>query len=346
MARKTLNKKGELIVQKSRPLLDLYQSDLTLPEFKILDLYLARIDSRHPEKRKVVLKKGEIEEAAGMSRISKVQLEDMLVRLGQAIKVKIDKTDKKEKGKIIWLLTEAEFERDAGGCWEVTLEVSDKAMELFFNIEDIGYLRYKLRCVSNLKSLYSYLLFLYLEDNRFRTPWKVSVEELKERLGAQKYEDFNKFKTKVLERCRKELNEKTECKFTYKTIKSGKRVEAILFNLQTLKDLDQIKGQVNLFDFPEILPEETESDQIDFLMGACDGTFTRTEMEHVFEVLVQVPENKLPHDPVTGGESIDFRRYHYLSEKYKAMKRYNEQKPIKNKVNYFIKMIKQDVQED
>ena len=60
---------NKLTVQKSRPLTALWQSDLTLAEFKIKDAYLARIDSRKPEMRTVQLTKGELEKALGLTRI-------------------------------------------------------------------------------------------------------------------------------------------------------------------------------------------------------------------------------------------------------------------------------------
>ena len=47
-----------LVAQKSRPLLALWQSSLTLAEFKILDVYLGRINSRDSEHRTVVFSKG------------------------------------------------------------------------------------------------------------------------------------------------------------------------------------------------------------------------------------------------------------------------------------------------
>lgn len=47
----------KLTVQKSRPLFALWRSDLTLSEFKILDTYLARINSRDSEKRAIILEK-------------------------------------------------------------------------------------------------------------------------------------------------------------------------------------------------------------------------------------------------------------------------------------------------
>lgn len=39
----------KLTVQKSNPLQSLAKTNLTLPELKILDVYLSRIDSHNPE---------------------------------------------------------------------------------------------------------------------------------------------------------------------------------------------------------------------------------------------------------------------------------------------------------
>ena len=43
----------KLIIQKSKPLFALWQSELTLAEFKILDTYLGRINSHDDEHRTV-----------------------------------------------------------------------------------------------------------------------------------------------------------------------------------------------------------------------------------------------------------------------------------------------------
>ena len=53
-------KQNNLLVQKSHPLMKL--SELSLAEFKILDVYLSRINSRNPEDRTVCFEKGELEE--------------------------------------------------------------------------------------------------------------------------------------------------------------------------------------------------------------------------------------------------------------------------------------------
>ena len=69
-----LGNPDKLTVQKSNPLQSLAKTELTLPELKILDVYLSRIDSHDPEKRTVVIEKGELEQVLGVSRILKQQL--------------------------------------------------------------------------------------------------------------------------------------------------------------------------------------------------------------------------------------------------------------------------------
>lgn len=51
----------EHIIQKSQPLLTLSKTDLTLQEFKLLDLYLSKINSEDTSTRKVKIEKGELE---------------------------------------------------------------------------------------------------------------------------------------------------------------------------------------------------------------------------------------------------------------------------------------------
>ena len=56
------------IVQKSRPMIALAESNFTLPEFKMMDAYLSVIDSHTPENRSVVWAKGELENLLEVDR--------------------------------------------------------------------------------------------------------------------------------------------------------------------------------------------------------------------------------------------------------------------------------------
>lgn len=98
------NDENKLIVQKSKPLFALWKSELTLAEFKILDTYLARIDSHHPERRQVIFEKGELEEKLGVKKIDTKILEERLRHLMGNV-VKIPDGDEQKGFRLITLLT-------------------------------------------------------------------------------------------------------------------------------------------------------------------------------------------------------------------------------------------------
>lgn len=339
---------NKLIVQKSRPLFALWRSGLTLAEFKILDTYLSRIDSRRPEKRAVVFEKGELEHLLGVKKINNKELQERLTHLMGNV-VKVDDPTKTKSFRLVALFEEAAAEQDEKGMWEVRLECTQKAMKYFFNIENLGYLRYKLRCVTSITSRYTYIMFVYLEANRFRKSWEISLQELKTILNCETeetYKQFKRFNDLILKKVQKEMHEKTECHFTYESIKKGRSVVSIRFTVATLPRIeDDNSNQLTIFDYNE---QHLSGDHIAFLQGACtlvetsEPEFSREEIAEIFEVLSTIPKYKLPSDPSTGTDDIQFRRYHYLSLQYATMNRRNKQRHIKNRFAYLLKMIKAD----
>lgn len=229
----------KLTVLKSLPLFALWQSELTLAEFKILDTYLSRIDSHHPEKRVVLLEKGELEGLLGVRKINRQDLEMRLKHLMEQV-VKLE--DNSKRGfRFVSLFEEAIAEQDDNGLWQVRLECTQKAMMYFFNVDSLGYLRYKLRCITALTSRYTYIMFTYLEHNRYRKSWEIGLDELKVLLHCETeetYKAFKRFNDLVLKKTYRELHEKTECRYSYEPIKKGRSVVAVRFTVETLPALD------------------------------------------------------------------------------------------------------------
>lgn len=331
----------KLTVQKSLPLFALWQSDLTLAEFKILDTYLSRIDSHKPDKRAVVFEKGELEKCLGVSKINMPDLKKRLYHLmGNVVEVPDDTI--KRGFKAITLFEEVEAEQDDYDVWKVTLECTQKAMKYFFNIDNIGYLRYKLRCITSLTSRYTYIMFVYLENNRYRKSWEIGLDELKEVLNcnADRYKAFKYFKTEVLERVKKEMHEKTECKYTYEPIKKGRSVVAIRFTLETLPKLEDIDpNQITL----EQWQEDTDKEKELWNAPLESFNFTEEQLEELFSVLVTIPDFRLPQSSACYG-SVELMRYHYIDQKAKEITRRNAQKPIRSKFSYLLKLLKQDAE--
>lgn len=326
----------KMLVQKSRPLFALWRSELTLQEFKILDTYLARIDSHQPEKRVVVFEKGELEQLLGVTKINHKQLKDRLKHLmGNVVEVGNPKEPKSMH--LITLFDEAIAKQDENtGLWEVRMECSQKAMRYCFNIEQLGYLRYKLRGVVSLQSRYSYILFLYLESQRKFKSWIVDLDELKVILKCDKeetYKEFKRFNDLILKRSQKEILEKTDQRFTYETIKKNRRVVGIKFTVQTLTDI--------LPEEPEDLEElpawhdEDINDPLVLLSDACGNEFNREEMQVILEIVrtKNIPEHEY---------GVETARYHYLRQRYAQLNLRAQNDKIKRRYSYFVKMLKND----
>lgn len=337
------NIQDKLTVQKSIPLFALWSSDFSLSEFKILDVYLSRINSHSPEKKRISFEKGELERILCVKKINIIDLKQRIMRLMQPIILPKDEFS----FDCVTLFERTECVQDiTTGLWNITLECTDTAMQYFFNVDNIGYLRYKLRCIINLTSRYSYILFTYIESNRFRKTWEIDISELKHILSCENetaYKQYYRFNDLILKRCHKELTEKTECKFTYKPIKKGRAVVAINFTVETLSDAslgNNCSQQIIDIWHKDMLPTYDPDDKISFLQEACPE-FNRKEMEEIFAILVSIPDYQLPNVSFMDND-IEFRRFHYLRELYTRLERISSNKIIKNRFLYFLKMLKTD----
>lgn len=353
----------EWLINKSKPLTTLSQTSMTLPEFKILDAYLSRIDCHKPNERYVRFEKGELEKLLGVEKINKSDLNKRLRNLFQTLEIH---DERKPKGfTLIALFTKAECEQDEDGLWQVNLACSSEAMEYVFNPESLTYLKYRLKNVINLTSRYSYILFLYLMDCRWRKSWIVPLNELKQMLNctAERYsEEFKYFNSEVLKKCQKEINEKTDINFTYEPVKKGRKVMAIQFIIETVADLltsdEEDPDQLSLLDDVQSDPSEQQheltdietewcekysvdgNDDIIFMAAACNFEFTAVQMNEIMEFV------RLMHLENQHGK--DIARHHYLSQTYArlntAAERADKAKdPIKHRYNYFLTLVKKDL---
>lgn len=334
----SLGNEDKLTVQKCLPLFSLWRSELTLSEFKILDTYLSRIDSHKSDKRTVMFEKGELEKLLGVKRIRTEELDERLKHLGTPIRID-DSTSKNKRFTRISLFEKAVAEQDEYGLWQVELTASPSAMKYFFNIENLGYLRYKLRCITSITSRYTYIMFIYLEANRFRKSWEVPLEELKEILACDKeetYKEFKRFNDRLLKRVQKEMHEKTECKYSYEPIKKGRSVVAVRFTVETLP-----KASLEDIDPNQITIEQWQEGKREGELweeAVAEFDFTSEQIEALHEVLICIPENRMPQS-IACYDAIDLRRYHYMCIKVAELK---NRKNIKNHFSYLLKILKQD----
>lgn len=326
------------LVQKSNPLQSLSETKMTLAEFKILDAYLSKIDSHKPEERSVTFDKGELESLLGVTQIKNKDLSDRIDNLFKV--VTIQDPDKPNKFTKIALFSCAECTQGDDGLWTIKLACSPEAMEYIFNIESIGYLRYRLKNVVNLTSRYSYLLFLYLESNRFRGTWTIPLDDLKKMLccTADTYSEYKRFNDLVLKKCQKELSQKTDIDFDYVALRRGRKVSGIQFILKTPQNAADSPVEALFDDREEIDWSITYgSERLATLAEGCNYEFNKAEMEQIARVLVRI---NIPCDQATKSEL--YGKQFYLREKYAALNVIMCKKPIKNRFKYFLKMLESD----
>ena len=345
------NLKDSHEVQKSKPLFSLWKSDLTLAEFKILDTYLSRINSHNPEQRDVIFEKGELEKLLGVVKINHTDLNTRLKHL-QATSINLGDDNHIDR---VTLFERSQGFQDETGVWQVMLTCTQSAMKYFFNIEEIGYLRYKLRSIININSRYSYIMFIYLESNRFRKEWTVGLDELKLILNCETdetYAEYKHFNNLILKRCYKELTEKTELQYTYEPIRRGRKVTEIKFTLASravIPKETQVEGQLTFSDSPDFDPEPIEEPDIDelmlkkygsepltFIASAMDYEFTKEETRVLFDIVLEhyiEPRND------------EISRYDFVHRVYNRLKQRaaaSQLEPLKSRYSYMKKLLEQE----
>lgn len=294
------------IVSRSRPLLSLNKSALSLYELKVLDTYLSRINPHKPEERTVIFDKGSF---GALFEYSDLKLPELQKHLYNLQHLSVDISMNENEIDSIMLFSRAQARKDKYGLWEVILTCSPEAMTYFFNIESLGYLRYKLWNVLQLNSRYSYLLFLYLTDNRFRKEWTVSLDELKEVLNCElveSYSEFKNFRRSVLDKCKEEILAKTDIVFDYSTIKRGRYVSDIQFNITTWGELAEITAKAEQQAEAEQAQELTAfNDDISIMCELSNDEISREDMQVIYDLILQLDIDKGSN----GTGRIDYFKY-------------------------------------
>lgn len=346
------NLKDSYEVQKSTPLFSLWKSELTLTEFKILDTYLSRINSHNPDQRDVIFEKGELEKLLGVVKINNKDLDTRLKHL-QAASVNLGYDNRIDR---VTLFERSQGFQDENGVWQVTLTCTHSAMKYFFNIEEIGYLRYKLRSIINISSRYSYILFTYLEQNRFRMSWTVSLNELKRILNCEDEESYSEYKifnNRILKKCYAELTEKTELQYTYEPIRRGRKVTEIRFTLESraiLPKETQVEGQLTLSesldcdadaveepDLDELMAQKYGSQPLTFFAEAMDYEFSKEETRVLFDIVLE--HYIEPHNDAISRYDFVHHVYNRLLQRAAAA----ELEPLKSRYLYMKKLLEQEL---
>jgi plasmid replication initiation protein len=116
-----------------------------------------------------------------------------------------------------------------------------------------GYSEYELYAALSLVSEYAQRLYTLLSRWKDTGIWfNVSIEEFKNLMSAEGYNDFFNLKKRVIETAQKEINDKTDIMFDIEYIKSGRNFTHLTFRIIT-------KEKQRLIDAHDYVEQEMES---------------------------------------------------------------------------------------
>lgn len=340
------------MVEKSNPLTLVYNIPFTLGEFKILDTYLSRINARDETNKTVRFTIDEYCKLMGVTRMHVSRIEQMLD--GMLDKKARFKDANSDEGFVkVALFERSACYKDDSGVWWVELTCTESAKEYIFSIEKMGYTKYYLSETVSLSSIYSYCLYIYILRNRFRIAWTEKLEDLKNemRCKSETYNEYKYFKSKVLDKAVKEIEEKTSTHFKITPVKEGKNIVALRFQIiNTAEDIIRMQDKADGTVYEENKDNEDlwveaetkyKEDDIQFIAPACKNEFTEAEMEIINDLLKKI----LPFPRYYNTDHFQYLmlKYHELNKREEDLQKKGEK--INNRFAYLKTIIEADIPE-
>ncbi|MBU3187504.1 replication initiation protein [Clostridium estertheticum] len=226
------------IVTKSNNLINC-NYDLSLQEQKIILTLASMVQPQDENFKPYIFKIKDFMKLLGIDNKSKYT---EIPKITKELMQKVFEIKKGNKVTQLAWLSSAEYEKGTG---MVELEFSPKLKPYMLGLKEF-YTSYKLDNVLSLKSKYSVRLYEILKSNLYRKYIEIEVEEFKNIVGSKEkaYNIYNNFKNRILIRAQKELIEKTDIKFDFEEIKTGRKITSIKFTITSNKASNEIAASL------------------------------------------------------------------------------------------------------
>ena len=129
------------------------------------------------------------------------------------------------------LITYAKYNKKQGS---VTMEINKRAEPYLLRLREL-FTSYELINVLNLDSKYSIRLYQLMKGSLYKKELIYDLADFKDTLKINKktYNEFNNINRYILTPCLNEINSKTDIIVSYDTIKTGRKVSGLKFNIQS-----------------------------------------------------------------------------------------------------------------
>ena len=343
------------MVAKSNHLNELRPRDMGLQELRFLTLYLSKINPKDKKSRVV---RFPIEEFQRIMELGRVDIKKLKAVCDSLLR-KTTSIDLPSGGFVGFSIFHECKVDNKGDGWYIEINAHDRALPLMFDLKS-HYFKYELWNALRLKSLNQLRMYEVLKQYQHVGERIISITDLKTLIGIDEndYPRFNSFRERVLDPCKKALQDWTDIIYTYaphgKRGRGGK-ILALKFTIErnknhvdplSIEKFIDLSKQVDPDDYDRSNPQEIDFNKIDengnvratgrnwkyeeritFLLGACNNEFSREEIAFLFD---KIP-NSLKYD--------ELGSHDYLQSKYREMEM---RRPKTSRFGYLRKIIEED----
>lgn len=238
-----INKKRNMLVVKHNNLIQKVSYNLTATEQKLIIYIISKIKPTDKDLDKIEIK---VNDFCSICGIDKTYFYSEFKKI-------IDNLDNKsywiqtEKKlfKFRWF-SEAEYINGEG---KVRILLNTNLKQYLIDLKE-HFTEYELYNILALKSKHSIRLFELFKSYSYQSYISFEIEEFRKLLciNTVTYKNFNNLKVKVLEKAIIEINKYTELEVEYKTIKKGKKIIEIVFDIKKKNSLDSWISYRNTID--------------------------------------------------------------------------------------------------
>jgi hypothetical protein len=224
----------------------------------------------------------------------------------------------------------------------VNVKMNPDLIEHFIDLKK-HFVKYKLSNILTLKSTYSIRIYELLKQNLFKGKIKYSIDFLREVLGIElgEYKRPIDFKRRILDTAFLEINKKTDIKFSFKEIRSGRSVTEIEFEINENLDnesesLSMTTGELSLI--KPALQEPIQTPITPLIPTPITPNISKDELIQKASSL-GVPSH-------LSNKWIDLKGMDTVNQKLELLITRSKTQKVASPVGFFISAIQQDWQDE
>ncbi len=210
------------------------ENDKELWAYKLILLYMSRIDPRVPDQDKIYFTHKELERFFDKRQIKEESIKNAFSQLTNIFKIQ-DDTGQWMFVNLFDYAGKIKINGDDAYC----MMCSVTGKKYFFNLETVGYALSRLGTLIDAKSAYTISLYKYFLINlkdRKTYDWEISFNDIKTELRYFGEIENRFFLRNVIKKACTEINEISDIKVEYETITINRKLEKIKFNVKRHSD--------------------------------------------------------------------------------------------------------------